>query len=65
MFYASNLEVRESGYTAFGLSDRYNEFSPNTESPLGQRGQQYPQLALGPVPKHRLQGRLPVGQNYV
>ena len=38
MFHASNLEVRESGYTAFGLSDRWNEFSPNTEPPRGKWG---------------------------
>ena len=27
--------------------------------PAGQRGQQYPYLALGPVPEHWLRGRLP------
>ena len=39
---------------------RYNEFSPGTDSSVGQRGQQYPQLALGTVPELRLQDRLPV-----
>ena len=31
----------------------------------GQRGQQYQQLPLGPVPEHWLRGKLPGGQNYV
>ena len=38
---------------------------PEYWTPAGQRGQQYPQLALGLVPEHWLRGRLPGGQNYV
>ena len=40
----------------------FPEYCPH---PVGQWGQQYPQLALGPVPELWLRGRQPGGQKYV
>ena len=38
---------------------------PRILNPRGAKRATIPQLAIGPVPEHRLQGRLPRDQNYV
>ena len=49
----------------FWLVRSIRRIFPEYWTPAGQRRQQYPQLAIGPVPEHWLRGRLPGGQNYV
>ena len=49
----------------FTPSDSIKRILPGYRPPVGQRRQQYPQLAPGPVPELSLLGRLPRCQNYV
>ena len=50
--------TRERVY-CFWLVRSIKRIFPEYWTPAGQRGQQYPQLALGPVPEHWLRGNLP------